>query len=203
MNTSPALETPAVNSAQVGISRREALRRAALFLGAALAPSVLSGALQAATAVPAPGAKPAYLSPAQFELAGALAERILPRTDTPGAIDVGVPAFIDLMYGKYLSAEEQKTFAAGLIDLDKTAATAHGQGFSKLTSTQQDAVLMQAALAAQKQEKTFLHQIRELTVVGYFTSEIVGRTVLHYDPVPGRFDGCVPISEVGNRLWTK
>lgn len=203
MNTAPALETLAMNSAPVGMTRREALRRAALFLGAALAPSVLSGALQAATTVAAPGAKPAYLSPAQFELAGALAERILPRTDTPGAIDVGVPAFIDLMYGKYLGAAEQNTFATGLAEFEKAAVAAHGQGFGKLTPAQQDAVLMQAAVAAQKQEKTFLHQLRELTVVGYFTSEIVGRTVLHYDPVPGRFDGCVPISEVGNRLWTK
>lgn len=203
MNTVSSFENPAVNPAPAGMTRREALRRAALFLGAALAPSVLSGALQAATAAAAPGAKPRYLNPAQFDLAGAIAERILPRTDTPGAIDVGVPAFIDLMYGKYLSAAEQKTFAAGLADFDQAAVAAHGRSFGQLAPAQQDAVLTQAAVAAQKQEKTFLHQIKELTVVGYFTSEIVGREVLHYDPVPGRFDGCVPISEVGNRLWTK
>jgi hypothetical protein len=39
-------------------------------------------------------------------------------------------------------------------------------------------------------------------VFGYFTSEQVGRNVLHYDPVPGRYDACVPIDEVGRRNWT-
>ena len=45
--------------------------------------------------------------------------------------------------------------------------------------------------------------ILELTVLGYFTSETVGKTVLHYDPVPGRFEACIPLAEVGNRAWTK
>jgi hypothetical protein len=39
-------------------------------------------------------------------------------------------------------------------------------------------------------------------VLGYFTSEQVGRNVLLYDPVPGRYDGCVPIDQVGRRNWT-
>ena len=37
----------------------------------------------------------------------------------------------------------------------------------------------------------------------YFTSEPVGKNVLHYDPIPGQFAGCVPISEVGNVSWTR
>ena len=44
------------------------------------------------------------------------------------------------------------------------------------------------AVAAQTRESSFFHQARELTVLGYFSSEIVGKTVLHYDPIPGRFD---------------
>ena len=80
------------------ITRREALRRAALFLGVALSPSILSGALHAAIT---PGAKGAFLTPVHWDLVTAIAERILPRTDTPGATDVGVPAFVDLMLGKY------------------------------------------------------------------------------------------------------
>ena len=59
------------------------------------------------------------------------------------------------------------------------------------------------AQASKNQEGTFFYQLKELTVVGYFTSETVGKTVLHYDPVPGRFDACVPIAEVGNVNWTK
>jgi hypothetical protein len=63
-------------------------------------------------------------------------------------------------------------------------------------------VLMQSA-EAQSKEKTFFHLIKELTLLGYFTAEPVGKNVLHYDPIPGRYQGCIPISEVGNVSWTR
>ena len=49
----------------------------------------------------------------------------------------------------------------------------------------------------------FFPLLREYTLLGYFTSERVGREVLHYDPVPGRWAPCVPLAEVGDRLWTR
>jgi hypothetical protein len=197
-----ATETSAGNSAT--LTRREAIRRAALFLGVALSPSLITGVLQAQTAAPAgAGAKPVYFTPQQFETVAAIAERILPRTDTPGALDVGVPAFIDLMYGKYLTADEKKTIAAGLADVDAQSVATHKTAFAKLAAAQQEALLTRVAEAAQNKEKTFFHQIKELTVVGYFTSETVGKTVLNYDPVPGRLDACIPLAQVGNRAWTK
>ena len=182
------------------MTRRAALKRAALFLGVALTPSLIANVLQVAAT---PGAKAVFLSPAQLDLVTAIAERILPRTDTPGATDVGVPAFVDLMLGKYSTESERQVFTAGLDEVNAASLASHAQSFVKISAAQQDAILMKIAVASQKKDKTFFHQIKELTVVGYFTSEIVGRTVLHYDPVPGRFQGCVPISEVGNVLWTK
>ena len=200
------MSQPTLSSAPVQLhlaatmTRRAALKRAALFLGVALTPSLIANVLQAAAT---PGAKAVFLSPAQLDLVTAIAERILPRTDTPGATDVGVPAFVDLMLGKYSTESERQVFTAGLDEVNAASLASHAQSFVKISAAQQDAILMKIAVASQKKEKTFFHQIKELTVVGYFTSEIVGRTVLHYDPVPGRFQGCVPISEVGNVLWTK
>ena len=80
------------------LTRRDALKRAAVFLGVAISPSILNGVLRAQLAAAAP-AKPRFLSASQFGTVTTIAERILPRTDTPGALDVGVPAFIDLMFG--------------------------------------------------------------------------------------------------------
>ena len=200
------MSQPTLSSATVQLhlaatmTRRAALKRAALFLGVALTPSLIANVLQAAAT---PGAKAVFLSPAQLDLVTAIAERILPRTDTPGATDVGVPAFVDLMLGKYSTESERQVFTAGLDEVNAASLASHAQSFVKISAAQQDAILMKIAVASQKKDKTFFHQIKELTVVGYFTSEIVGRTVLHYDPVPGRFQGCVPISEVGNVLWTK
>src|SRR6185503_16380277 len=110
-----------------------------------------------------------------------------PRTDTPGANDVGVPAFIDLMYGAYMTDEEKKMFAAGLAEVEMKSMAQHKRGFAQLTPAQQDSLLKGIAIASQELEKSFFHQVREVTLVGYFSSEPVGRKVLHYDPIPGRF----------------
>ena len=71
------------------MNRREAIKRSVLFLGVAISPSVLTGVMAAQPAARTATGTPAYLTPKDFEAAGAIAERILPRTDTPGALDAG------------------------------------------------------------------------------------------------------------------
>lgn len=180
-----------------GISRREAIRRAALLAGVALSPNWLAAIER--TVASAQGAR---MTAAQTAIVGAVAERILPRTDTPGATDVGVPAFIDLLYGDFMSPAEQKTLTDGLTQIDAASKAAFGASFTSLPPDRQDTVLRDIAQKEEKQEQGFFRLIRSATVLGYFTSEQVGRNVLHYDPVPGRYDACVPIDEVGRRNWT-
>ena len=132
----------------------------------------------------------------------AAADRILPRTDTPGAADVGVPAFIDRLYGEFMTPAEQQLLTQGVQEIDAAAKSAHGSGFSTLSTTQQDAVLRTIATAQQDRDPGSFALIRSATILGYFTSEQVGRNVLHYDPVPGAYNGCVPIDQVGRRNWT-
>jgi hypothetical protein len=195
MNTFPESAAPSL------LTRREAIQRAALLLGAAITPSILQGVLHAQ--VPAAGAKPQFLTAAQFATAGALAERILPRTDTPGALDVGVPAFIDVIVGKYLGEPERRKLTAGLADVEARSTAAHRAAFAKLTAAQQDALLTKLAADSQDKPGTFFQQIRELTILGYFTSEPVAKNITHYDPIPGRFEGCIPLTETGGRAWTR
>ncbi len=196
MNPLPATSAPA------SIGRREAIRRVTLMLGVALTPGLLENGLRAQSAASAPSRK-TYLNARQAATVVAVAERILPRTDTPGASEVGVPAFIDLMYGEYLTPEEQRMFAGGLADVEAQSTSAHRREFAQLAPAQQDALLKHIATVAQAKERTFFHQMRELTILGYFTSEEVGKNVLHYDPVPGRWEACIPLAEVGNRAWTR
>jgi len=185
-------------TATSGISRREAIRRAALLAGVIVAPEWLMAVDQAA----APVAQGPRLTPAHAAIAGAIADRILPRTDTPGAADVGVPAFIDRLYGEFMTAAERQMLTDGLNAVDAAAASAHGSGFSTLTADRQDVLLRTIARAEEGKPQGFFRLIRSATILGYFTSEEVGRKVLHYDPVPGRYDGCVPIDQVGRRNWT-
>ncbi len=179
------------------MNRREAIRRAALLAGVALAPAWLEFAARAQT----PAAR-AYLTPAQGAVLSAAAERILPRTETPGAIDAGVPAFIDRFYGEFMSQSDRQLLTAALDEIEKAAGTAHGASFASLTPAQQDGVLRSIAAAQQGNDPSSFALLRSVTVLGYFTSEPVGKNVLHYDPVPGGYDGCVPIDQLGRRNWT-
>lgn len=185
------------------ISRREAIRRAALILGVALTPSLLSNALQAqsgaTTTVPGLG----YLNENQRATVAIIAERILPKTHTPGAIDAGVPEFINIIYGKYLNEDDRIMLTSGLEEVSARALKLYGKGFAQLSTVDQDSLLRDIARASQSLPKSFFLQIKELTVVGYFTSELVGKTVLKYDPIPGRYDPCIPLSDVGNAQWTR
>jgi gluconate 2-dehydrogenase gamma chain len=178
------------------IARREAIRRAALLAGVALSPEWLEFAARAQTP-----ATRTYLTSAQGAVLSAAAERILPRTDTPGAVDVGVPAFIDRCYGEFMNPADRQLLVDALDEIEKAAAT-QGASFAALTAAQQDAVLRNIATAQQGRTASSFELLRSVTVLGYFTSEQVGKNVLHYDPVPGAYDGCVPIDQVGRRSWT-
>jgi len=179
------------------INRREAIRRAALLAGVAIAPDWLDYVARAQT----PATK-TYLPAAQGSLVSAAAERILPRTDTPGAIDAGVPAFIDRFYGEFMSPADRQLLVSVLDEIEKAATTAHRAPFTTLTAAQQDAVLRTVAAALQGKDPSAFGLLRSVTILGYFTSEQVGKNVLHYDPVPGAYDGCVPIDQVGRKGWT-
>jgi gluconate 2-dehydrogenase gamma chain len=178
------------------IGRREAIKRAALLAGVAFAPRWLETVGRAQTAART------YLPAAQGAVLSAAAERILPRTDTPGAIDAGVPAFIDFLYGEAMTDAERQLLTAGLDEIEAAAKSAHGASFATLTAPQQDAVLRSVATAQQGKTPSSFGLLRSATILGYFTSEQVGKNVLNYDPVPGGYDGCVPIDQVGRRNWT-
>jgi hypothetical protein len=179
------------------IDRREAIRRAALLAGVALSPRWLT--LAEGAALPA---QQAYLSPAQASIAAAIVDRIIPRTDTPGAADVGVPAFLDRLYGEFMSDAERQLLIKGLTDVESAAKSTQKASFSSLPADRQDEVLRSIAQAEEGREQGSFALLRSVTVLGYFTSEQVGRNVLHYDPVPGRYEACIPIEEVGRRNWT-
>lgn len=185
-----------------GIDRREAIRRAALLAGVVVSPGWLAAVEARPLAQAQTQAQPKYLTPAQFALVTAIAERILPRTDTPGATDVGVPAFIDLLYGEFMTDAERTLLTSGLADVETAATAAHKAPFAGLAPDRQDVLLREIAKAEEGRDAGFFRQMRAVTVLGYFTSEPVGRNVLHYDPIPGRYESCVPIDEVGRRNYT-
>lgn len=124
-------------------------------------------------------------------LVARIADLILPRTETPGALDVRVPEFIDLLLTRWYSATERADIERGLADLDGRAG-----GFASKPEADQVAFL--TTLDGKKGPKgsaegTFA-TLKWLTIYGYFTSERIQREVLKNPIIPGRFDGCVPVN---------
>jgi gluconate 2-dehydrogenase gamma chain len=192
------------------MDRREALRRTALLMGSALSAPAIMGVLNGCTAKPTIDWKPVFLTQPQGILVSTVADIIIPKTDTPGAIDTGVPAFIDLMLKDAYSKEEQDRYLAGLEEFDKRAKTEFGDPFIELSAEDQLSLVKKVNKEAvdashsvsPAPSKPFILMTRELTLLGYFTSEAGATKVLQYQAVPGSYKGCVPLSEAGEgRTW--
>jgi hypothetical protein len=190
-----------------GIDRREALRRAALLLGGALSASTVAGVVAGCEArrVAAGAWKPRALTSEQAELVATIAEHILPETDTPGARAVGVHQFIDAMLADAYPDPERRRFLAGLADVDARARQTCGQAFLQCGTTEQRTLLEQLdretfASPPEGSAVPFFRTMKELTLLGYYTSEVGATRELRHAPVPGRFEGCVPLAQIA-RTW--
>jgi gluconate 2-dehydrogenase gamma chain len=186
------------------MDRREALKRTALVVGGILSAPTIAGILNGCTAKPTINWKPQFLSEDQGILISQLSEIIIPKTDTPGAIEVGVPGFIDIIVKDVFDDKEQTHFMKGLDDFSKTAAQEYGDPFIELSAEDQTAFVKKTHDAAIKNnaKNSFILKVKELTVAGFFTSEVGATQVLQYQAVPGAYKGCLPISETGNgKTW--
>jgi len=129
------------------------------------------------------------LNPDQARLVATVADQIIPRTDTPGASDVGVTEFIDHLLAHWYENEARDRFMTGLADLDRRA----GGSFVELSSERQVAflTLLDGVKGAPGTAETAFAMLKSLTVYGYFTAELVVKEVTKEPIIPGRFDGCV------------
>ncbi|MFN5170211.1 MAG: gluconate 2-dehydrogenase subunit 3 family protein [Cyclobacteriaceae bacterium] len=189
------------------MNRRDAIQRTALILGYAVSAPALMGILKGCKAAPELNYQPVFLSEEQAGVVSELAEILLPKTDTPGAKDVGVPRFIDQVVNECYAKEDQDRFLQGLQKFDEDARKAFGDSFvygepaDQLAFVKQqhdEAVAMIKADPSAK--RPFILMVKELTLLGYFTSEPGATQVLQYEPVPGAYHGCVPLTEVG-KTW--
>lgn len=203
------------------INRREALRRSSYILGgAALSAStiaaVMSGCKPSTTAL---DWIPEILAPDQALTVAEITERIIPATDTPGAKAAMVDRYIDSFMKDIASDEVRAEFYAGIDDVNNLSMIKFKKKFVHLSDDDKDAVLSEmsgngsatksdaetAAELANEGEKVqtageankFFDMIRQLTITGFFTSEIGAKQALVFDEIPGVWQSCIPYEDVG------
>ena len=197
------------------MNRREILKSGTLFFGYAVSTAALSELFVSCSADKKLDWQPTFLDNHQANVISEMTERILPKTKTPGAKELGVDKFIDKMLKDLLSPAEQKDFVKGLEVFEETFEKENNKKFLEATPQQQEDFLRKMDKEAAKLPATiwgialtkptpvpFFRRVKELTLLGYFTSEKIGKNVLSFDPTPGGFIACMPLSQVGN-AWNE
>src|SRR5438309_121785 len=193
------------------MERRDALK---LLAGAAMLPLLSRDTLaffrEVHEQLPATSALKT-LNPHQDVTITTIAELIIPQTNTPGAKAARVNEFIDLILTEWYDEEEKSTFLTGLADVDSRTRELYGKNFVECGEIQQVEILqaLDDEVAARTEdvrrrrnrppEKNFFFMIKQLTLVGYYTSQVGFEQELHGEIIPSRHAGCVPLEEEASK----
>lgn len=180
------------------MQRREALQTLAVLAGVpALAGRTPADLLRVAGPRTA---RLAALDAAQDATVTALAERIIPATDTPGATAARVNEFIDLLLAEWFAEDERRAFLAGLADVDARAREMFAKPFAEGTDAEQDRLMVAlddevTALrgAGRPTGRNFFARFKALTLYGYYNSEVGMTQELRYEIIPARYEPCAPL----------
>jgi hypothetical protein len=155
------------------------------------------------------------LNPHQDATVVAIAELIIPQTETPGAKAVKVNEFIDLILSGWYDEADTSCFLAGLVDLDKRSRRLYGKAFIECAESQQKQLLKvldaealmdakkvkarNTSIAGSPDPRNFFYMIKKLTLVGYYTSQVGFVEELHKSIIPPTHAGCAPLPAEAKR----
>lgn len=184
---------------QLELTRRQAIIRMALWMGAtAVGPRLLAADFGT---TPDP---PAGYTPADFALLDEIGDTIIPATQVPGAKAVGIGVFMAMMMNDCYRAPAQAAFRAGLVEIARGYEARYGEKFVGGKAASRTAFLNELYFSARKAQRPHLAgegrgenehyflTMKELTRLGYCTSEFASTQLFDWRPVPGRYDGNVP-----------
>lgn len=196
------------------MNRRDALKKSALALGAAAGAPTLLGLLQSCAQQDRLTWTPKFLSEGHARFLSSFVDFLLPKTETPGGLDVKADIFIDLMYAKTYDEAGQKQVVAEIEKFNADCKEKYGKVFAELSAEEKAACFKEQEANSPKFAKKvwggdvgprepvgFYRGLKSTVLWAYFSSEEIGKNVLSYDPIPGEYRGCMPLSEVGN-TWS-
>ncbi|MEJ1240397.1 gluconate 2-dehydrogenase subunit 3 family protein [Chryseolinea sp. T2] len=182
------------------INRRNALKQLGLLTaGVALLPGCVKDAPKTASIT----LKNIHVSGSQEATLAEIAETLIPTTDIPGAKAMNAHQFVLRMIDDCQPQETQKDFEKGFAEFEEAVEKKHGKSFEELTPADRKSFLTEIdATAKAEREKDnlssvskFYSLVRRYTIQGFTSSEYVLTNVFHYNMIPGKFVGCVPIQD--------
>jgi hypothetical protein len=187
--------------------RRDAIK-SLLAISAASALAACTGKSESGGAKPAASASLKYasegkfLNAAEMTLVAALAQTIIPKTDTAGAIEAGVPEAIQGLASEWGDDNHRKYVRTGLAMLEKHFKAVGGQAFANQSEKQRESLLAKydADVFGGKVEDDFYRNFKSTVATAYYMSEPGATEELAYEAVPGEWKGCVPLADYP-RTW--
>lgn len=134
-----------------------------------------------------------FLNTADEDFLAALTDTIIPKTDTPGAKELGVHHLIQKIVKDCYDVPAQNALSSGLMLTDAVSMGEYGDNFVKLNPSQRLSVLKKMAASEVADQKNFITMIKRMTIDGYMRSEYVMTNITKYEFAPNRYYGCVPV----------
>jgi len=189
------------------MNRREALSSVALLLGGTIigAEAFLSGCTSSDKQIGAGGLN---FSPDDIAFLDEVGETIIPATTTPGAKEAKIGQFMKTIVTDCYEPKDQQIFVDGMKKLNDASKKKNGKTFLNASPQERHDLLVdldkeQKDYMTKKKPEDPAHYFRmmkELTLWGYFTSEVGATKALRYVAVPGKYEGCVPYKK-GDKAW--
>jgi len=199
------------------MNRREALQLLAGGAVLQLQPVELLAAIRKARAVL--GTQPVLrtLDSHRDATVSAIAEMIIPKTETAGAADIGASKFVDLILTEWCTDEERTRFLNGLADVDQQTQERFGAKFINCSQAHKAEILTNLGEQMTKErellvesgpryrgsaptpEKNFYYMVRKLVLTAYYTSEAGAVDELGFQMIPEHYDSCSPVIHNKNR----
>jgi gluconate 2-dehydrogenase gamma chain len=180
---------PIETTAQARLNRRSMMLGAVFLLGGAAA---LTRFARNAPAAPA-----AVFSAEQYALLEQVVDVIIPATDTPGALDAGVPQFMRQMLMDWASHDTRAAMLGVLEGIETQAWEKYGAVFLELPAERRLEVMRAVDEGSFARQDAAWSNFKSLVLVGYYHSEIGATQELRYELVPGAWRSCLPLAEVG------
>jgi hypothetical protein len=188
----------------VQMNRREAIARVSLILGG----TIVGGDVFVSGCKSGNKEIKGLLTAESVSLLNEISDTILPRTSTPGAKDANVGQFMASVVNDCYSAADRTIFIDGLSTINSRSKAAFGDNFMQISGQQRQELLTMLDVEQKRYTKTknekspshYFRMMKELTLLGYFTSEIGCTKALRYVPIPGKYIGCIPYRK-GEKAW--
>ena len=134
-----------------------------------------------------------FLAPSQDALLAEIVETIIPKTDTPGAKDLGIHVLIQKIVKDCYDMPAQEKMAKAIDAVENLAKKTHNKSFTDCEAAQRLDLLKSMDNSSDAELKGFLKMLKRMTTDGYMKSQYVMENILKYEFAPARFYGCVPV----------